>query len=68
MKVLVSDDVRRTQLLVGVKSEGENQESLMVLGILAWEDCDVDELMKDQWSRSRFGWAKAEVSLNHVAF
>lgn len=68
MKVLVSDDVRRTQLLVGVKSEGENQESWMVLGILAWEDCDVDELMKDQRSRSRFGWAKAEVSLNHVAF
>ena len=40
----------------------------MILGILTWEDCDVDELMKDQWSRSRFGWAKAEVSLNHVAF
>ena len=63
-----SDDVRRTQLLVGVRSEGENQESQMTLGILTWEDCEVDELMKDQWSRSRFGWAKAEVSLNHVAF
>ena len=40
----------------------------MILGILTWEDCDGDELMKDQWSRSRFGWAKAEVSVNHVAF
>ena len=43
-----SDDFRRTQLLVWVRSEGENQESQMTLGILTWEDCEVDELMKDQ--------------------
>lgn len=39
----------------------------MVLGIPAWEGCDVAEL-KNQGSKSRFGWAKTEFSLKYVAF